>query len=157
MKTIALIILTALPFFCSAQCPDYFTGDTAFAQQLVKITERYMQTNLRFKAKPIKSSYSLFYKDSAGTTTISIGLKREKIKTDSTVSYSAPVVSAIYITGPAVNIDRMVKEYFTPMLLPCTKSSAPLYIIFSNARLVSTDVDDDNGRKIKFIRIEKTL
>lgn len=152
-----IIAFMLLPLFTKAQCYTLLTGDTTKAFELKEVIEKYTMFKLyKNPSLPITSVSGISFSDSTGFASLMIGMKRKKELIGTEIVYGSPVIFRIYITGPAERIDKMVKEYFAPLIEPCNPKKSPSWYFWNNLKLVYAAADDHEGIAMKFIEIEST-
>lgn len=152
-----LFAVAAIPFIGHSQCANYLTGDTAQVIALKEVVEKYMQLNLEAnEPKSLNKSISYrSYSDSIGFVRFGFGLERKKEIAGTEVIYKSPEVINITIYGPAERIDKMVSEYFTPIIEPCHPKKSPTWFFWNKLKLVYVDAGERKGIPMKTITIEK--
>jgi hypothetical protein len=140
------------PTIIFSQCPHWVGEDHSRGVALAPIVEEY----LMFKMAVDNSDKDVIvYKDKAGYSTLKVSVaQKTELRGSDLVTVQGNTIS-IYIEGPADRIDKLVKEYFTPLIQPCKPQTSPTSLVWDTYRLSYLDKDMLNGIPMKYIVIEK--
>jgi hypothetical protein len=140
------------PILTFSQCPHWVGEDHSRGVALAPIVEEY----LLFKMTVDNSDKDVIvYKDKGGFSTLKITVaQKTELRGTDLVTVQGNTIS-IYIEGPADRIDKLVKEYFVPLIQPCKPLISATSYIWDTYRLSYLDKGMYNGIPMKYIVIEK--
>jgi hypothetical protein len=151
MKQLFTFVLLA-PLFAGAQCLTFIGADVKTAMPLEKVIEQYTLFDMKVRDS---SDVLVRLRDDKGFSTMTVRLDQKKELRGTEVVKLPATVKSIYITGPADRIDKMVKEYFAPLIQPCLPKTSPTWLFWDKYKLVYTTADSNDGIPMKYIEIEQ--
>lgn len=147
-----LFALFCFPLFTKAQ---YIGGSLDSAKELVPIVKSYLLFDLNLLSDSTEAEL-LSYGDETQFCKIRIGAKTTSKLEGTTVVKSKPVVTGLYIQGPADRIDKLMAEFFTPMAKKYADYKAKdLWATFNGLQIVCQDGGKRQDIPLKIITLSK--
>ena len=140
------LFLFLLPAFSNAQCIDWIGKPANNLNEIESVVEKYLDFNLD---KPYKSGKGYaYYSGSSNTSMVRLSFMKKAGSQDN-------AINSIFISGPSAKIDRMISEYFEPILAPCVKVKASNMLSWGNMILVHNFEGSYQNNSVKTIEIRK--
>jgi len=141
-----------MPVLAFSQCPHWVGEDHWKVRGLAPIVEKYLEFKMNIDTSDINM---IVYKDKGGFSTLKISVAQKNILRGTEAVSIQGNVTYVYLEGPADRIDKLVTEYFTPLLSPCKPQISPTSIVWGSYRLSYLEKGEHEGIPMKYLVIEK--